>query len=344
MTAPVGSRWSLPTKMGLLAAVTLGLAGGVIAVLVDADRGELLAIALVMVIPVAMVYGTTRFIVGRVTVPVVAAYRRLAAGDFTAELPTATAGRDFLGVRDGFRAMADALERTLAEVRGADRERRRLFADLAHELATPTTTLIGIAAAVRAGTGDRDRLLELLERECARLERLIADVRELAALDDPEVGLERSSCELGALTAAAIEPLRVAHDGAPALTVVVAELAAVVDGGRIEQVVTNLVGNALRHAGGAAVEVVVAADGADAVLRVDDAGPGVPDDRLGDLGRRLVRIDRSRSRDSGGHGLGLSIVRAIVARHGGTITFARSRLGGLGVEVRLPRAAARGGA
>jgi signal transduction histidine kinase len=71
-------------------------------------------------------------------------------------------------------------------------------------------------------------------------------------------------------------------------------------------------------------------------MRVEDSGAGVPDELLDQLGRRMLRIDPSRSRDTGGHGLGLSIVRAIVARHGGQITFARAALGGLAAEVRLP--------
>ncbi|MBK7191040.1 MAG: HAMP domain-containing histidine kinase [Myxococcales bacterium] len=342
MTAPRGGRWSLPVKVTLLAALVQLAVGLAIAALtgVGDDGRVVAALAAILAVPVAVVYAITRFLVGRLTAPVIAAYQRLAAGDFSAELPSATAGRDFLGLREGFRAMAEALERTLAEVRGADRERRRLFADLAHELATPTTTLMGIAAAVQSGAGDQARLLALLDRECARLERLIGDVRELATLEDPALRLEFEACDVGALVTAAVDGLRVGGPALAAVRVTAPALTAEVDPARVEQIVANLVTNAARHAGGAAVEVAARRDGDHLTLTVDDAGPGVPEDRLAELGRRLLRVERARDRASGGHGLGLSIVRAIVARHGGVISFARSRLGGLGVVVRLPLVAA----
>lgn len=341
MIEPRGGRWSLPAKITLLAAVTeVAVLIAVVAIArargATIDRVGVVAIAAVLAVPVVIVYHLTRFVVGRLTVPVVVAYRRLAAGDFAAELPTATGGKDFLGLREGFRAMAGALERTLAEVRRADRERRRLFADLAHELATPTTTLLGIAAALRRGAGDPDRLLELLERESARLERLVTDVRELAALEDPELALATEPCDVGALAVAAVERGRLAHPDATGLRCTAGAVTAGVDPVRIDQVLANLIGNAVRYAGAAAIVVGVAVDGDHLVVRVDDAGPGVADDRLPELGRRLARLDRSRSRDTGGHGLGLAIVRAIAERHGGSVGFGRADLGGLAVAVRLP--------
>ena len=201
MTMPSGAALSLPTKLALLAASTelVALAIATRFVIVPGLSELAVLTAVLVCVPAAATYFVARFIVGRLTVPVVAAYRRLADGDFTAELPGETAGKDFLGLRDGFRAMADALARTLAEVRRTDGERRRLFADLAHELATPTTTLLGVVAALRSGLGDRDTLLDHLERECARLDRLVADVRELATVEDPGLVLERETCDVGAL-------------------------------------------------------------------------------------------------------------------------------------------------
>jgi len=334
-----GGRLSLAAKITLLAAateagallVTIGIVGRE-----HIDRPDIVALAAVFTVPVVIVYGLTRFLVARLTVPVISTYERLAAGDFAAELPPMTAGKDFLGLRDGFRAMADALERSLATIRSADRDRRRLFADLAHELATPTTTLLGIAAALRSGAGDRDRLLDHLEGESARLERLIADVRELAVLDDPALAMQFAPCDIGALATATVEKVRLASPTAGDMGCIAAATIVEVDAVRIEQILNNLLRNAVRHAAGKAIEVRVARVGAEAIIRVEDAGPGVPDDRLPDLGRRLLRVDPSRDRDTGGHGLGLSIVLAIAARHGGTVRFGRARIGGLAVEVRLP--------
>lgn len=340
MTMPSGAALSLPTKLALLAASTelVALAIATRFVIVPGLSELAVLTAVLVCVPAAATYFVARFIVGRLTVPVVAAYRRLADGDFTAELPGETAGKDFLGLRDGFRAMADALARTLAEVRRTDGERRRLFADLAHELATPTTTLLGVVAALRSGLGDRDTLLDHLERECARLDRLVADVRELATVEDPGLVLERETCDVGALVTSAVDRLRLAHPDAETVRCEVVEASARIDSPRIEQVVTNLVTNALRHAGPHAIAVRVSCDQDVVTLRVDDAGPGVPIERLQDLGRRLLRLDGAPHRGADGHGLGLSIVRAIAAHHGGEVVFSRSPLGGLCVEVRLPRA------
>ena len=161
----------------------------------------------------------------------------------------------------------------------------------------------------------------------------------MAALEEPELALTLESCDLGALALAAVERGRLAHTEAAGLRCTAGAVTARVDPLRIDQVLANLIGNAVRHAGAAAIVVGVELDDDHVVVRVDDAGPGVADDRLADLGRRLIRLDPSRSRDTGGHGLGLAIVRAIAERHGGTIVFARSGLGGLGVRLRLPRAA-----
>ncbi|MBL0216699.1 MAG: HAMP domain-containing histidine kinase [Myxococcales bacterium] len=340
MTELPGARLSLAAKITLLAAVTELVAFIAIVAIVRRDGIELdgttlAAIASILIVPVVIVYGLTRFVVQRLTVPVIETYQRLALGDFTAELPPMTAGRDFIGLRAGFRAMADALERSLAEIRGADSERRRLFADLAHELATPTTTLLGISAALRERSGDPERLLDLLERESARLERLIADVRDLAALEDPASMLVLEPCDLGALASASVDRIRLAHAGAE-VRCEAEDVHALLDPIRVDQILTNLLTNAVRHAEGGKILVLVRRTGANAIIRVEDGGAGVPDEMLPQLGRRLLRVDPSRSRDSGGHGLGLSIVRAIAARHDGTLMFERSQLGGLAAEVRIP--------
>jgi signal transduction histidine kinase len=97
----------------------------------------------------------------------------------------------------------------------------------------------------------------------------------------------------------------------------------------------QLVDNALRHTlPGTAVAIAAAAEGDHAVLTVEDAGPGVPDDLLADLAEPFFRLDQSRGR--GGTGLGLTLVAAIVALHSGRLQLARSALGGLSVRITLP--------
>lgn len=342
MTAVPGARLTLPTKLVVVAATTQLIVLAIIVAIARATDGatlgvRILALAAPLSIPLFVVFFLTRWIVERTTVPLVTAYRRVAAGDFRAELPPLTAGSDFIAVRAAFAAMGAALERSTAALREADLERRRLFADLAHELATPTTTLLGIAQALRDGTGEPGRLLDHLEHESARLARLIADVREVAHLEDPALPMQLEACDLGELAARAVERARLAAPAGCELRCAAAPAPAEADRLRIEQVFANLLGNAVRHAAGGVVALEVRPDGGEVVLRVEDSGSGVPDELLPQLGRRLLRVDPSRSRDTGGHGLGLSIVRGIVDRHRGRVTFSRAGLGGLAVEVRLPR-------
>jgi signal transduction histidine kinase len=107
------------------------------------------------------------------------------------------------------------------------------------------------------------------------------------------------------------------------------------DAGLLEQVVRNLVQNALRHAR-RAVRVSAWAAGGVAVLVVDDDGPGVPEDRRGEIFERFVRLDDSRARDRGGVGLGLSIVAEIVRAHGGRVNVGDAPTGGARFVVELP--------
>lgn len=96
----------------------------------------------------------------------------------------------------------------------------------------------------------------------------------------------------------------------------------------------NLVSNAVRYGGGA--EVAVLREGQDAVLRVTDTGPGIPDALLATITEPFVRGEASRNRDTGGAGLGLTLARAIAEAHGGRIVLANRPGGGLSAELRLP--------
>jgi two-component system sensor histidine kinase BaeS len=268
---------------------------------------------------------------------------RIADGDLEAELPPAP-DSDAEDVRVAFLRMASALRRTTGELRRTDLARRQLFRDLAHELGTPTQTLVALADAlslpqIDADSEQRRALVSALVEDGMRLTRLVGDVRELAELDDPDVSIERVPSELGALIRGAVHPLCLAlPDGARVEIETREELPVEVDADRVAQIGVNLVSNALRHAPGGLVRVVVDRDGPWARVTIDDDGEGVPDAMLGRLGERLLRVDASRSRRSGGSGLGLSIVRAIVERHEGELAFERSPLGGLRAVVRLPMA------
>lgn len=341
---PRGAWLTLPAKLTLLAAVTQLGVTVVVLLLSDLTRDRPLAIRFLVLAAalspgVFIVHFLGRFIVKRVSDALINAYTGVASGNFATRFPPTTAGSDFISVREAFANMAAALEDAMNALREADLDRRRLFADLAHELATPTTTLLGIAHALRSSPNPADipRLLDHLESETGRLERLIADVREIAHLEDPALSMNHESCDLGELVNRVVERLRIAR---PSVTLAYtrATAPATLDPLRIDQVLTNLLDNAARHAGAnGTVSIALSTRDEHHCILIEDSGAGVPDDVLPQLGRRMLRLDPSRARSSGGHGLGLSIVCVIVERHGGEVTFGRASLGGLAVDVRLPR-------
>lgn len=337
---PRGAWLSLPAKLAILAALTQLVIALILLWIVEVTHDQpfvvrFLAFCIVLSPAVLVVYFLGRFIVRITTGALIKAYRGVAAGDFSTRLPPFTAGSDFADVRNAFTTMATALEQTLDALREADLDRRRLFADLAHELATPTTTLLGIAHALRSPDTNVSRMLDHLETETGRLERLIADVREIAHLEDPALPMNHEPCDLGDIVARVVDRIRIAS---PSVDVrfTPSSTPATLDPLRVDQVVTNLLDNAARYAPAGIVSIALTTTADDHHIRIEDSGSGVPDDVLPQLGRRMLRLDPSRSRSSGGHGLGLSIVCVIVERHGGDVTFGRASLGGLSVDVRLP--------
>lgn len=275
-----------------------------------------------------------------------AALGRIAEGDFGARLPLQLPmSRDLGSVRATFAAMSEQLEDATRRLAEADRQRRRLFADLGHELATPATAILGLCDTLLderlcpPGDGAATaRLLRALSGEAERLGALTRDLAELAALEDPERVLRLDEVALDELVRRVVAR-REALSGGVELRCEVDPLRLRADAGRLEQVLDNLLSNALRHTPpGGHIEVTLRREAGAALLSVRDTGPGVPEEMLGHLGRRLLRLDPSRDRRSGGHGLGLSIVDEIVRRHGGELRFENDPGGGLRAAVRLPAA------
>lgn len=268
-------------------------------------------------------------------------FERLASGDLDYELPPAP-DAESQPLKRSWTRMRSALRDLTDRLRRVDASRRQLFADLAHELGTPIGTVLALADGlalpdIDASPERRRELVSALVGEAVRLARLVEDMRDLAELDDPEVALSRAPTDLAALVREVSRRLVLARPHAASIEVEAPDaLLAEMDAERMEQVLVNLLSNAQRYTpASGSIRVRLAATRELARLTVDDSGEGVPDELLGKLGERLTRIDASRSRRTGGGGLGLSIVRAIVQRHEGSLEFERAPLGGLRVAITL---------
>lgn len=244
-------------------------------------------------------------------------------------------GGDELGrLADDFNRLAEALERY-------DLRQRQWLADIAHELRTPLAVLRGEIEALIDGVRHWDAAnTRSLHQEVLRLQGLVDDLHLLALAESSGLDLQRENCELGALIADLVQrwqgrsaQLGFALQWQPAAKAVQVDI----DAQRIEQVLVNLIENALRHAQAPGpIRVRLSVSGERACVSVRDSGPGVPAAALSRLFDRLYRVDAARSRDRGGSGLGLAICRSIVEAHGGQIAAHHADGGGLEIRFELP--------
>jgi two-component system, OmpR family, sensor histidine kinase BaeS len=194
---------------------------------------------------------------------------------------------------------------------------QQLLADTSHELRTPLTTVRGNLDLLERDLppSERTDILAETREEVDRMARLVRDLLLLAESDSGELQLERVPLRLDLLAREVVDRIpdgqRVAVNAEPVMVLG--------DDERLRQLVSNLVQNALRHATDidGAVTVTVRRKPPDAILEVEDDGPGVPPDALERVFDRFYRVDRGRSRSHGGSGLGLAIVRHVAEEHGG---------------------------
>ncbi len=291
---------------------------------------------------VVLVVGIVALVIGiriarRVGAPLsdlVEAAGRIEAADYSVRVTEPAGGRGELrGLTRAFNEMAARLE-------AEDATRRRLLADVSHELRTPLAVIQGNLEALLDGVYPPDEVhIGPILDEVRVMERLVDDLRTLSLAEagalplhreptDPAVLLEDVAAAHRARADAASIAIKVSIIGTPPVIDV--------DPVRIRQVVSNLVDNAIRAmAGGAAAAsggtITLSAAAADRSLAIEvvDDGPGIPPDLLGSVFDRFAKSPESR-----GSGLGLSIARAIVTAHGGTIV-AESPQGGRGTRMRI---------
>jgi signal transduction histidine kinase len=262
------------------------------------------------------------------------AARALAGGDLARRVLVRT--HDEVGeLSEAFNHMAQSLQQ--AEVL-----RRDMTADVAHELRNPLSVMQARVEAVMDGVyAPTPANLQPVLEQTRLLSRLVEDLRTLALADAGQLPLERTEIGLRGLLERTVNSYRTqAQAVGVELRLTVPDRSDVrtqADPGRIEQVLGNLLANALRHAPhGTAVDVRLEVQAERARIEIADQGEGIPSEALPYVFERFYRADRARSREHGGTGLGLAISRQIVEAHGGTITAANRPEGGAAFRVELP--------
>jgi len=231
-----------------------------------------------------------------------------------------------------------ALNAMLGRIEDSDRRLRRFVADASHELRTPLTAVRAYAELFERGADSRPddlaRAMTGISRESERMSVIVEDLLLLARLDEGRP-LEREPVDVADVVREAVETARTVDPDRPfQLTV---EPAVVLgDRERLRQIVDNLLGNVRAHTpAGASARVAVRAFDGMAHIEVEDSGIGIEPEELERVFERFFRADQSRSRASGGVGLGLSIVAAVADAHGGSVA-GRSQPGSSTFEIVLP--------
>ena len=254
------------------------------------------------------------------------ATERLGTGDLTARAPE-EGGDEVAAVARSFNRMADELTARAQALERSDTTRRQLLADVSHELMTPLTAIRGYIetltmSELRVDAATRQRYLGIVNEETHRLERIIGDLLDLARLEGGATSMRQEPVDVAALfeRVAARHEREVRARGIDLVRDVRANASRVTgDPDRLEQALQNLAANALRHTpDGGTLRLTANSTDAGVRITVRDSGPGIAPQHLPLIFERFYKVDVSR-KATGGSGLGLSIVKAIVEQHGGTI-------------------------
>lgn len=241
---------------------------------------------------------------------------RLSEGELDVVVPNRT--------RDEFGVLTEAFNQMVRRIRDMVRARDQLLLDVSHELRSPLTRIKVALELLPEGEKVR-RIASNIAANTGEMEAMITELLELERLRDGH-GIRAERRDLMPILHEMAESFQ---DRLPGVRIVSAppEVVLDIDGDRIRTVLRNLLGNAIKYSlpDSGPVEISVSQDSETVTVRVTDDGPGIPEADLANLFEPFFRVDRSRSKKSGGYGLGLSICKRILEAHGGTITVENNR-------------------
>ncbi|MEC0133535.1 MULTISPECIES: sensor histidine kinase [Paenibacillus] len=278
--------------------------------------------------------GVIAMILSKPLIKMQKATRKIAAGELETRLSIRS--NDEIGF------LAEAINDLAVDLQRYRDTRQEFLANISHELRTPITYLEGYTKVIKDGLyeteGERDLYLDIIHQEAHRLQHLVDDLFELAKMEEGKVTLTQEWIDLSQLAEQAVRRVELkAKEKGLLLKLQLSGDAYMIRGDqkRMEQIIMNLLENAIRYTdeGEIIVHMEFAADAA--TLIVEDTGIGIPEEELPYIFERFYRVEKSRSRQYGGSGLGLSIVKKLVELHGGKIRMISQPGAGTRCEVQL---------
>jgi two-component system OmpR family sensor kinase len=304
---------------------------------------ELLVTALVLVALAALGLWVVRLGLRPLTA-IAETAAKIGAGDLTQRIEREDDRTEIGRLGRALNAMLAQIEAGYRAREASERKLRRFVADASHELRTPLAAVRAYAELFGRGAAERpadlERSMAGISRESERMSLLVEDLLLLARLDEGRP-LEQERVRLDVVAREAIDAAHAVEPDRP-LEAELAQAVVIGDHDRLRQVIDNLLANVRAHTpAGTPARVRVAPNGATALVEVADDGPGLDEEQLEHVFERFFRTDASRSRSSGGVGLGLSIVDAVVRAHGGEATASSGVGEGTTIRLQLPLAAER---
>ena len=283
-----------------------------------------LAVAIAVLLALVVSWYLTRRVQRSVTA-MTSTTADIAGGRYDSRIHSPGLGREFDELADSVNELARRLDAT-------ENTRRRMLADLGHEMRTPIATLDSYLEAVDDGVRDfDDDTRHVLRSATKRLERLAADIVDVSNADEHHTRLQPVPTTTGDLVSTAVSAAREHYEkkNVELRARITDSVAVTVDADRLGQVLGNLLSNALRHSSAGGVVTITSTRVRPHVVSiiVSDSGDGIAHEHLGHLFDRFYRVDAARGRAAGGSGIGLTISRALVEAHGGRI---RAHSGGVG--------------
>lgn len=263
------------------------------------------------------------------------ATRRIARGELETRLQIKS--WDELG------SLAEAINDLAVDLQRYRDTRQELFSNISHDLRTPITYLEGYSRVVRdhlyETEEEKERYVEIIHQEAIRLQHLVDDMFDLATMEEGRITLVEEELNLTTLVDQAVQKIELkAKEKSLSLSFQSAGTVSLVhaDPKRMEQIILNLLGNAIRYTEKGDIHVTLLYTAESVILSVEDTGIGIPQEDLPYIFERFYRVEKSRARKYGGTGLGLSIVKKLVELQGGTIGVTSKLGNGTRFEVHLP--------